>query len=144
MENKLLRPHPKEDVGKKKGNFIGNYVIPHILGKNKKTIDVPLITFLGAARTVTGSKYLIRYKDKKILIDCGLFQGIKDDKIKNKKELPLSPKKIDAIILTHAHLDHSGYIPLMVKEGFKGPIYSTKATFELCKIILPDSVTRVG
>ena len=139
MENKLLRPHPKEDVGKKKGNFIGNYVIPHILGKNKKTIDVPLITFLGAARTVTGSKYLIRYKDKKILIDCGLFQGIKDDKIKNKKELPVSPKKIDAIILTHAHLDHSGYIPLMVKEGFKGPIYSTKATFELCKIILPDS-----
>ena len=98
MENKLLRPHPKEDVGKKKGNFIGNYVIPHILGKNKKAIDVPLITFLGAARTVTGSKYLIRYKDKKILIDCGLFQGIKDDKIKNKKELPVSPKKIDAII----------------------------------------------
>ncbi len=102
-------------------------------------IKVPQITFLGASKTVTGSKYLIEYKDKKIFVDCGLFQGLKDDRLKNRQKLPIFPKNVDAIILTHAHLDHSGYIPLMVKEGFKGPVYSTQASFELAKIILPDS-----
>ena len=105
----------------------------------KKSISIPQITFLGAAKTVTGSKYLLEFKDKKILVDSGLFQGVKDDKLKNRIQLPINPKNIDAVLLTHAHLDHSGYIPLLVKNGFKGKVYTTQATYELCKLILPDS-----
>lgn len=139
METNLLKTYPDSDEIKAKKGLIDRYMrIPHLWKKNRQ-LNIPQITFLGAARTVTGSKYLIEYKDKKILVDCGLFQGIKDDRVKNRSELPISPKKIDTIILTHAHLDHSGYIPLMVKEGFKGYVYATKSTFELCKIILPDS-----
>ncbi len=139
METNLLKTYPDSDEIKAKKGLIDRYMrIPHLWKKDRQ-LNIPQITFLGAARTVTGSKHLIEYKDKKILVDCGLFQGIKDDRLKNRSELPISPKKIDAIILTHAHLDHSGYIPLMVKEGFKGYIYATKSTFELCKIILPDS-----
>lgn len=119
MESNSLKTYPEKyntEIGK---SMMGKYMhIPHIW-KRDRHLNIPQITFLGAARTVTGSKYLIEYKNKKILVDCGLFQGIKDDRLKNRKELPVSPKKIDAIILTHAHLDHSGYIPLMVKEGFK-------------------------
>lgn len=109
-------------------------------GSQKKTyIQQPQITFMGATRTVTGSKYLVEYQDKKILVDCGLFQGLKEDREKNRNKLPIFPRNIDAILLTHAHLDHTGYIPLIVKEGFCGKIYCTEATFELCKVILPDS-----
>lgn len=97
------------------------------------------LTFLGATKTVTGSKYLIEYKDKKILIDCGMFQGLKDLRLLNWQPLPISPGNIDAVILTHAHIDHSGYIPKLVKDGFRGIIYCSPATFDLCKILLPDS-----
>ncbi|MFT6219740.1 MAG: metallo-beta-lactamase family protein [Lentimonas sp.] len=97
------------------------------------------ITFLGATQTVTGSKYLIENEDKKILIDCGLFQGHKELRLRNWKKLPINPENIDAVILTHAHIDHSGYIPLLVKQGFKGKIYCSAATYDLCAILLPDS-----
>ncbi|MDR1425817.1 MAG: MBL fold metallo-hydrolase, partial [Rickettsiales bacterium] len=97
------------------------------------------ITFLGAARTVTGSKYLVEFGNKKILVDCGLFQGSKEDRRKNSEPTPFEPKDISAVILTHAHLDHSGYVPLLVKNGFTGNVYCTRASYELSKIILPDS-----
>lgn len=97
------------------------------------------LTFLGATGTVTGSKYLLADGNKKILIDCGLFQGQKELRLRNWENSPVDPLKLSAILLTHAHLDHSGYIPKMVKSGFKGPIYCSEATFDLCKILLPDS-----
>lgn len=96
------------------------------------------ISFLGAAGTVTGSKYLLEYKNRRILIDCGLFQGLKELRQRN-WESPIDAKHIDAVILTHAHLDHSGYIPLLVKNGFRGRIYCSPATKALCDILLPDS-----
>lgn len=97
------------------------------------------ITFLGGAGTVTGSKYLLEYQDKKIMVDCGLFQGLKELRLRNWRALPFDPSEINALILTHAHLDHSGYIPLLVRNGFRGNIYCTSGTLELCKILLPDS-----
>lgn len=97
------------------------------------------IQFLGAVQTVTGSKYLLSFGSKKVLIDCGLFQGYKELRLRNWDKLPIEPSQIDAVILTHAHLDHTGYLPLLVKNGFKGPIYSTAATKDLCAILLPDS-----
>jgi len=97
------------------------------------------LTFIGATETVTGSKYLLQYENKKILIDCGLFQGSKELRLRNWDGLPFNPATIDAVVLTHAHIDHSGYIPKLVKAGFRGPIYCTEATFDLCKILLPDS-----
>jgi metallo-beta-lactamase family protein len=96
------------------------------------------LTFLGATGTVTGSKYLLQDEDKSILIDCGLFQGLKDLRLRNWEKLPFDPASIDAVLLTHAHIDHSGYIPLLVRNGFKGPIYCSEATFDLCSILLPD------
>lgn len=97
------------------------------------------LTFVGANKTVTGSKYLLEHENKKILVDCGLFQGLKELRLQNWDGLPFNPVDIDAVVLTHAHIDHSGYIPKLVKAGFKGPIYCTEATFDLCKILLPDS-----
>ncbi len=97
------------------------------------------LTFLGATETVTGSKYLLEHEDKKVLIDCGLFQGRKELRLRNWDVPPVDPHKLNAIILTHAHLDHSGYIPKIVKNGFTGHIYCSDATFDLCKILLPDS-----
>lgn len=97
------------------------------------------LTFLGATKTVTGSKYLLEHNNKKILIDCGLFQGLKELRLLNWEPLPINPRNIDAIILTHAHIDHSGYIPRLVKDGFRGKIYCSEGTFDLCKILLPDS-----
>jgi len=96
------------------------------------------ITFLGATSTVTGSKYLIEENGKKILIDCGLFQGLKELRLRNWAKFPIDPKEIHAIILTHAHIDHSGFIPRLIKEGFNGRIICTPGTFDLCKILLPD------
>lgn len=97
------------------------------------------IQFLGAALTVTGSRTLIRHGSKKILVDCGLFQGFKHLRLRNWEPLAIPASEIDAVVLTHAHLDHSGAIPLLVKSGFKGPIYSTQGTRDLCSILLPDS-----
>ncbi|MFB3814016.1 MAG: MBL fold metallo-hydrolase RNA specificity domain-containing protein [Terriglobales bacterium] len=104
------------------------------------------IQFLGAAGTVTGSKHLINTSDNsggrdgfQVLIDCGLFQGQKQWRERNWRELPVPAREIDAVILTHAHLDHCGWIPRLVKEGFTGPIYATPATIDLCGIVLPDS-----
>jgi metallo-beta-lactamase family protein len=103
------------------------------------------IQFLGAAGTVTGSKHLINTGDPsgrsglQVLIDCGLFQGQKDWRERNWHDTPVPAKEIDAVILTHAHLDHCGWIPRLVKEGFRGPIYATPPTIDLCGIILPDS-----
>jgi metallo-beta-lactamase family protein len=97
------------------------------------------LQFLGATGTVTGSKYLLRHLGKNILIDCGLFQGFKQLRLRNWKPLPIDPKQIDVVILTHAHIDHSGYLPLLVKNGFKGPVYCTSATRDLCEVLLMDS-----
>ena len=97
------------------------------------------IHFLGGAGTVTGSKSLIDSGSKKVMIDCGLFQGLKELRQLNWEKLPVDASKVDAIILTHAHLDHCGYLPAMVKNGFTGPIYCTAATQELAEIILLDS-----
>lgn len=97
------------------------------------------IQFLGAAGTVTGSKYLITDGQIKILVDCGLFQGYKPLRLRNWDTLPFEPSKLDAVLLTHAHLDHSGYLPLLVKNGFRGKVYCTRATAEFCEILLRDS-----
>lgn len=97
------------------------------------------ITFLGATGTVTGSKYLVSSGSKFILLDCGLFQGLKELRLRNWTPLPVNPKLIDAVILTHAHIDHTGYIPLLVKNCFSGKVYCSSATRDLCKILLPDS-----
>ena len=100
--------------------------------------DVTL-TFLGAARTVTGSKYLLRTNDATILIDCGLFQGLKELRQRNWAQFPINPADIDAVVLTHAHLDHCGYLPRLVAQGFKGRVFCTAGTRDLCRIVLPDS-----
>jgi metallo-beta-lactamase family protein len=97
------------------------------------------IKFLGAAGTVTGSRYLMTGANFNILVDCGLFQGFKNLRLKNWEVFPIPPSEIDAVLLTHAHLDHSGYLPLLVKNGFRGKIYCTQATRDLCAILLPDS-----
>lgn len=97
------------------------------------------IRFLGAAGTVTGSKYLLETSDKKILVDCGLFQGLKNLRELNWKDLPVDVSAIDMVLLTHGHLDHVGYLPLLVKQGFKGRIYATAPTIDIAKLILLDS-----
>ena len=96
------------------------------------------ITFLGGTGTVTGSKYLVQHDGKKLLVDCGLFQGYKQLRLRNWSPLPVPADTIDAVVLTHAHIDHSGYLPLLARQGFKGPVYCTEATAELCRILLPD------
>jgi len=97
------------------------------------------LTFSGATGTVTGSKYLLSIKEKHFLVDCGLFQGYKELRLRNWEALPFKPDSLEAVLLTHAHIDHSGYLPLLVKNGFNGLVYATKATKELCSILLPDS-----
>jgi metallo-beta-lactamase family protein len=104
------------------------------------------IQFLGAAGTVTGSKHLINTNSDgkakggfQVLIDCGMFQGPKEWRERNWQEMPIPAHEIEAVVLTHAHLDHCGWIPRLVKEGFRGPIYATSATIDLCGILLPDS-----
>jgi metallo-beta-lactamase family protein len=97
------------------------------------------ITFLGAARTVTGSKYLLRSGASTILVDGGLFQGLKELRERNWRDLPVAASEIQAIVLTHAHLDHCGYLPRLVHQGFKGRIFCTPGTQDLCRIVLPDS-----
>ena len=97
------------------------------------------LTFLGAAGTVTGSKYLLRSGAASVLVDCGLFQGLKALRQRNWSPLPVAPGNVDAVVLTHAHLDHSGYLPRFVREGFRGPVHATAGTRDLCAILLPDA-----
>ena len=97
------------------------------------------ITFLGAAGTVTGSKYALDNGSHTLLIDCGLFQGFKTLRLRNWEPLPIDPRDVSAVLLTHAHLDHSGYLPLLVRRGFKGPVFCSQATADLCAILLPDA-----
>lgn len=97
------------------------------------------LRFLGAADTVTGSKYWVEHDGQSLLIDCGLFQGFKQLRLRNREPLSVLPSDIGAVLLTHAHLDHSGYLPLLVKEGFSGKVWATPATRDLAQILLPDS-----
>jgi metallo-beta-lactamase family protein len=97
------------------------------------------LTFLGAAGTVTGSRYLIDSKAGRVLVDCGLFQGLKNLRLRNWNPFPTDPASISSVVLTHAHLDHSGYLPALVRDGFDGSIYASAATLDYCGIILPDS-----
>jgi metallo-beta-lactamase family protein len=100
---------------------------------------VPLLTFLGATRTVTGSKYLLEKGEHRVLVDCGLFQGLRELRRRNWDDLPVDPASIHAVVLTHAHLDHVGYLPRLVKEGFRGRVFCTAGTADLCRIVLPDA-----
>ena len=102
-------------------------------------MESPAITFLGATETVTGSRFLLSFGDERILVDCGLYQGSKEIQAKNREPFPVDPKSITAVILTHAHLDHSGYVPLLVRQGFSGPIITTKFTEPLIGVVLRDS-----
>jgi metallo-beta-lactamase family protein len=97
------------------------------------------LSFYGATQTVTGSRYLLKGDAGRVLVDCGLFQGYKHLRLKNWARLPFDPAAVDAVLLTHAHLDHSGYLPRLLQQGFRGPIYATRATIDLCRILLPDS-----
>lgn len=97
------------------------------------------LTFLGAAGTVTGSRYLLTFNGRNVLVDCGLFQGYKHLRERNWRDFPIDPSTIEAVFLTHAHLDHSGYLPRLVQNGFNGPVFCTKATRDLCKILLMDA-----
>jgi metallo-beta-lactamase family protein len=97
------------------------------------------ISFLGGVGTVTGSKYLVEAGGQRILVDCGLFQGLKQLRLRNWEPLPVDPKNIQAVVLTHAHIDHAGYLPILVRNGFKGRIFCTAATKDLCGILLPDA-----
>ncbi|WP_322002975.1 MBL fold metallo-hydrolase [Marinobacter alexandrii] len=97
------------------------------------------ITFLGGTETVTGSKFLVETGQTRVMVDCGLFQGYKWLRKRNRQPLPLDIASLDAVLLTHAHLDHSGYIPVLYKQGFRGAVYTHHATRELCGILLADS-----
>ncbi len=97
------------------------------------------LTFLGAARTVTGSKYLLEVDGRRILVDCGLFQGLKELRQRNWAAFPVDPNSIEAVVLTHAHIDHTGLLPRLVASGFKGPVYCTVGTQDLCTLVLPDA-----
>jgi metallo-beta-lactamase family protein len=99
------------------------------------------IQFHGAAREVTGSCFLVRTGERRLLIDCGLIQGAPADEARNRQPFPFNPRDLDAVILTHAHLDHSGRLPLLVKAGFRGPVYTHRATRDLCQIMLKDAAS---
>ncbi len=108
--------------------------VPHDISSG-----VAQLTFLGAARTVTGSKFLLEHGGHRVLFDCGLFQGLKELRLRNWDEFPVPVKSLDAIVLTHAHLDHVGYLPRLVAHGFRGRVFCTAGTADLCRLILPDS-----
>jgi metallo-beta-lactamase family protein len=97
------------------------------------------VTFLGATGTVTGSKFLVEHDGFRLLVDCGLFQGLKELRLRNWEEPPVDPARLDMILLTHAHLDHTGYLPVLMRRGFRGPVLATSATCDLCGVILPDA-----
>lgn len=103
------------------------------------THDPLRLRFLGGAGTVTGSRTLVEAGGRRILVDCGLFQGWKTLRLRNWAPFPVDPASIDAVVLTHAHIDHSGYLPLLIRNGFRGPVHATPATRDLCGVLLPDS-----
>ena len=98
-----------------------------------------IIQFLGGAGTVTGSRFLVEHGESRVLVDCGMFQGLKRHRVKNWDRFPVDPSTIDAVVLTHAHIDHSGYLPKLVRDGFDGSIVAAHRTVELCRILLPDA-----
>ncbi|MBX3618847.1 MAG: MBL fold metallo-hydrolase [Rhizobacter sp.] len=97
------------------------------------------LSFLGGTGSVTGSKYLLEHEGRRLLVDCGLFQGLKQLRLRNWDDFAVPPASVDAVVLTHAHLDHSGYLPRLVAQGFRGPVHCTAATRDLCGLLLPDS-----
>src|ERR1700688_4102820 len=97
------------------------------------------LTFLGAAGSVTGSKYLVEAAGKRLLIDCGIFQGLRELTERNYQPLSIDPKTFDYVVLTHAHLDHTGWLPVLVKAGYRGPIFANPATMDLTALLLKDS-----
>ncbi len=99
----------------------------------------PTLRFLGAAGTVTGSRFLVESPKARVLVECGLFQGLKELRLRNWEPFPVQARSLHAVVLTHAHLDHSGYLPALVRQGFRGPIYCTANTAALCQILLPDA-----
>jgi metallo-beta-lactamase family protein len=100
---------------------------------------MPTLTFLGAARTVTGSKHLLEVDGFRVLVDCGLFQGLKDLRTRNWSAFAVPPETVDCVVLTHAHIDHCGWLPRLVAQGFTGPVYCTEGTADLCSLVLPDA-----
>lgn len=111
----------------------------HSLDDRRPDADTFRLTFLGATRTVTGSRYLLEAAGKRVLVDCGMFQGYKQLRLRNWAPFPVDASTIDAVVLTHAHLDHSGYIPKLIRDGFRGPVFCTAGTEALCRLLLPDS-----
>ena len=107
--------------------------------KTTRAQTISTLTFMGAAGTVTGSKFLLRSGRASMLVDCGLFQGIKEHRLRNWDRPPFDPTTLDSVVLTHAHLDHSGYLPVVCRDGFRGRVFATAATHALCRILLPDS-----
>lgn len=100
---------------------------------------VPILTFLGAAGTVTGSRFLVETDRARVLIDAGLFQGLKALRLRNREPFPVDPTTLDAVVVTHAHIDHIGYLPVLVREGMTAPVHASAATVDLARIVLPDS-----
>jgi metallo-beta-lactamase family protein len=97
------------------------------------------LSFFGAAGTVTGSRFLLEHRGTRLLVDCGLFQGLKNVRQRNWAPFPIEPASIDGVILTHAHIDHTGFVPVLVRDGYRGPVHCTPATLELADLLLPDS-----
>src|ERR1043166_4818177 len=101
--------------------------------------EVPTLAFLGGAGTVTGSKYLIEVSGRQLLLDCGLFQGLKELRLRNWSPPRFAPARLDAVVLSHAHIDHSGHLPVLARERFRGPIFCTRGTEDLLRVLLPDA-----
>ena len=97
------------------------------------------LSFWGGVGTVTGSKFLIETDHSRVLVDCGLFQGLKELRERNWQEPPFDPRSLDAVLITHAHIDHTGYLPRLVRQGFHGPVFCSRGTADLLKILLPDA-----
>lgn len=112
---------------------------PEARGRGTIARVIATVECLGAAGTVTGSKFLVEIGGRRLLVDCGLYQGLKELRQRNWAPLPVEPARIDWVVLTHAHIDHTGYLPRLCKDGFRGPVYATSATADLARIMLPDS-----
>src|SRR5260370_30481654 len=109
------------------------------MAKKQKPSERPKVTFWGAARTVTGSMHQLDAARQTLLLDCGMFQGRRAESYHRNREFPFRPKEIEAVLLSHAHIDHCGNLPNLVKQGFKGPIYCTSATRALAGVMLGDA-----